>query len=136
MGGAAVVWILFDSKAMSSLFTLIYIFQLWSEEYHHSFPRRERLCVRHVFLQVHTVISASIYVHLLHFLCWILRSFGCQARCPWTKRVCFSDSLLLRPLPRVVFWDMLELTGLGWLGFESEEKFTFDRLWVETDEVS
>ena len=37
------------------------------------------------------------------------------------------EACYLRPLPRVVFRDMLELTGMGWLALQSEET-QLDRL--------
>ena len=51
-----------------------------------------------------------------------------QARFPWTKMKDDPGAWSFRPLPRVVFRDMLALTGLGWLDSLSDELRFVERL--------
>ena len=61
------------------------------------------------------------------FVCIMDCAVVCQARCPWT-RAKDDPSGWLWPLPPVVFQDMLELTGLGWLDLRLNELRFIHRL--------
>ena len=55
-------------------------------------------------------------------------SVAAQARIFYRDNAKDPEACYVRPLPRVVFRDMLELTGLAWLALQSEETQQPDRI--------